>query len=76
MVDETIDQPYVEEEQISDALNNLTNDVTSDAIKLTNLTTDNSNIAVQIKVALYQNKGLTDLPTKKIWGLSVTNSDH
>ena len=66
MVDETIDQPYVEEEQISDALKNLTNDVTSDAIKLTNLTTDNSNIAEQIKVALYQNKGLTDLPTKKI----------
>ena len=58
------------------ALISLANDVTSDLTKLIKLTTSNTNIAKQIKVALSQNKVLTDLLSKKICSGTVTQSEN
>ena len=58
------------------ALISLANDVTSDLTKLIKLTTSNTNIAKQIKVALSQNKVLTDLLSKKICSGTVNQSEN
>ena len=55
----------MEEAHIYDTLNNLSNVITSDAFNLVNLTFSNSKLAEQLKVALAQNKGLTDLLNKR-----------
>ena len=64
MVHDNIYQPHMEESQTADTLNNLANAVTSYATKLTNLTTTNTNLAEQLKLALSQNKVLPELPRK------------
>ena len=55
----------MEEAHIYDTLNNLSNVITSDAFNLVNLTFSNAKLAEQLKVALAQNKGLTDLLNKR-----------
>ena len=62
VADDTIDHPRVEESQMTDALNNLANADAADATNLTSLRFTNENLAEQLKVALSQNKVLTDFP--------------
>ena len=64
MANDTTDQPHVEETHMADVLNNLTNSVTSDTTNLTNLTMTKSKLAVQLRVAIAQNKVLIDLLRK------------
>ena len=49
MVDDATYHPHVEEAHISNALNNLSNAITSDTSNLTNLTLTNSKLAEQLK---------------------------
>ena len=58
MVDYTTYQPHMEEAHMANALNNLTNFITSEATNLTNLTMKNTYLEEQINVALAQNKVL------------------
>ena len=56
LVDETsiTDKPNVQEAQMTDALNNLANEVTSDATNITNITTVNDKLTERLKVSLSQ----------------------
>ena len=62
----------MEESHVANALNNFSNTITSDATNLTNLTFTNAKLVEQLKVALSQNKVLTELLIKKIWGVTAT----
>ena len=76
MADNTINHPHLEERHMTDVLNNLTNAVTSDASNLTNLTLTNTKMAEKLKVALTQNKVLTELLSKTLWGVTATHSEN
>ena len=52
MVDDTIDQPHVEEAHMDGALNNIAKSVTSDTTDLTNLILTNAKLVEQLKVSL------------------------
>ena len=54
MADNITGQPHVKEAQMANALNNLTNAVTSDTTNLANLAMTKSKLAEQLKVALAQ----------------------
>ena len=64
MSDKTIDQTHVEEEKISDVMNNLTNAVTSDATNPTNSTTKKYKLSEKIMVALVPQKFLLTYQAK------------
>ena len=66
VADDNTDHPHVKEAHMSDAMNNLSNAVMPDATNLTNLTITYAHLVEQPKVALSQNKVLTDLLRKKI----------
>ena len=72
MADGTTYQPDVDEEQMDDPLNNLTNTITSYATNLANLSIENDKLAEQLNLSLAQNKILTDLLSRKICGISST----
>ena len=76
MADDYIDQPHVEESHMYNSLNNLANSVTSDATNLAKLTMKNANLKEQLKVALAQNRMLTDLLRKTICGVTETQSEN
>ena len=64
MADDTTDQTHLEEAHMNDALNNLTNSVTSYATNLTNSKMTNSKILEQLNVVLAKNKVLKDVLSK------------
>ena len=75
-MDDTTDLTHVEETHMTDALNKLANAVTSNTTNLTNLIMKNIKLAEQLKAELAQNKVLTYLLNKKIFGVTATQSEN